>query len=264
MKTAKSGRPPVTAAPPQKPKETGPKKPTPPPAEFIPRPPPIPFSGNTNPDAVALRATTDILQVQKARATENIQRLEQLKLLNRKDPKEFLRRLAAGELKAGESDKEGILGPTVGPEIEKLLAALEVGSKTEKDEANAKSGAGKEKSPQSKEASTVKEPSSETETEKEDYPRFPTPQNIVRTPAINWAKYGILGDTIDNMHEEQRTNPTLGEPERLASRSSQPATPVVETDSVLEKGVPPKAPKFVMAAPYDPLKDQLKKSRKPL
>lgn len=263
LKTAKSGRPaaPATAAPPPKPKATGPKKPTPPPAEFIPRPPPIPFSGNTNPDAVALRATTDILQIQKARATENIQRLEQLKLLNRQDPKAFLKQLMAGNLKASETDKEGILGPTVGPEVEKLLAALEVGSKKETANSDADAGAEKEKSPEAKDESTTEEKTSEA---KKDYPRFPTPQNVVRTPAINWAKYGILGDTLDNMHEEQKTNPILGEPERLASRNSQPGTPVVETDSVLERGAPPKAPKFVMAAPYDPMKDQLKKSRKPL
>jgi hypothetical protein len=207
---------------------------------------------------VALRATTDLLQVQKARATENIQRLEQLKLLNRKDPKAFLEKLVAGNLKAGEGDKDGILGPTVGPEVEQLLKALQVGSKKENKD-DTEPGAEKDKTEDSKMEDD------KGAADDEDYPRFPTPQNIIRTPAINWAKYGILGDTLDNMHEEQKTNPTLGEPERLASRNSQPATPVVETDQVLERGLPPKAPKFVMAAPYDPLKEQLKKSaRKPV
>ncbi|KIW00962.1 uncharacterized protein PV09_07484 [Verruconis gallopava] len=230
-----------------KPKETSPKKPTPPKPEFIPRPPPVPFSGNSNPDAVALRATTDLLQLQKARAAENIQRLEQLKELNRKDPKEFLRQLMAGNLKASSGEKDGILGPTVGLEVEKLLAALEVGSK--KLEPDQPLSSSREKL---------------EEGAKQEFPRFPMPQNIVRTPAINWAKYGIVGDTLDKMHEEQRTNPTLGEPERLATRSSQPTTPVVESDQILEKGPEPKAPRFVMAAPYDPLKDQLKKGgRKP-
>jgi hypothetical protein len=259
LKTAKSGRPappPPIKTQPAKPK--GPQKPTPPQAEFIPRPPPIPFSGNTNPDAVALRATADILQVQKARATENIQRLEQLKLLNREDPKEFLKQLVAGNLKGSESDKDGILGPTVGPEVERLLAALDMGSKKENEQGDAKAGADdKEKIPDRKDS--VKGDDKALD-EKKEYPRFPTPQNIVRTPAINWAKYGILGETIDNMHEEQKTNPTLGEPEQLANRRSQPATPVVETDQALEKGLPPKAPRFVMAAPYDPIKEQMKKA----
>jgi hypothetical protein len=185
--------------------------------------------------------------------------LEQLKLLNRKDPKEFLKQLMTGNLKGSETDRDGILGPTVGPEVEKLLAALNVGSKKgSKDEADA--GAEKDKGRQEKGVVSEQKAGEDDE----EYPRFPTPQNIVRTPAINWAKYGILGDTLDHMHEEQKTNPTLGEPERLASRNSQPATPVVETDQVLERGPPPKAPKFVMAAPYDPLKEQLKKnSRKP-
>jgi hypothetical protein len=249
----------------QKPKiETNiPKKPSPPPsaaAEFIPRPPPIPFSGTTNPDAIALRATTDILQMQKARATENIQRLEELKALNRKDPKEFLKQLVAGNLKSGTGEKDGILGPTVGPNVEKLLAALDVGSTKGAAEGNdAKAGAER-----NGDNMDTDEKSSTPDVAEQDgqhqYPRFPAPQNIVRTPAINWAKYGIVGDTLDKMHEEQRTNPSLSEPDRLSSRGSQPTTPVVGPMQEPE----PKAPRFVMAAPYDPLKDQVKKgARKP-
>jgi hypothetical protein len=146
----------------------------------------------------------------------------------------------------------------VGPEVERLLAALDMGSKKENEQGDAKAGADdKEKIPDRKDS--VKGDDKPLD-EKKEYPRFPTPQNIVRTPAINWAKYGILGETIDNMHEEQKTNPTLGEPEQLANRRSQPATPVVETDQALEKGLPPKAPRFVMAAPYDPIKEQMKKA----
>jgi hypothetical protein len=195
--------------------------------------------------------------MQKARATENIQRLEQLKELNRKDPKEFLKQLMAGNLKAGAGENEGILGPTVGPEVERLLAALEV-SKKDGVEDDAKAGAEKGATKVETPPENANPPGDQES--KKDYPRFPIPQNIIRTPAINWAKYGIVGETLDKMHEEQRTNPAFGEPERLATRDSQPTTPVVEPYQETEA----KAPKFVMAAPYDPLKDQIKKNgRKP-
>ena len=67
---------------------------------------------------------------------------------------------------------------------------------------------------------------------------LPRPQNVFRMPPINWAKYHVVGDSLDKMHEEQRARPTLGQP-------GQPNQP--------DSGPP--APPYVMAAPYSPLKE---------
>lgn len=175
--------------------------------------------------------------MQKARSTHDIQTLDQLKELNRKDPVEFLRQLTAGKLKP-EAGVEGVLGATISPELIKMLSAVDLIATEQAKQASA-DGEKMQLDGENEEGT--------------EYPRFPAPQQIIRTPAINWSKYGILGDSLDKMHEEQRTYPSLGEPERLATRDSQPATPIVEQHQYTED----KAEKYVMAAPYDPLKDQV-------
>lgn len=67
--------------------------------------------------------------------------------------------------------------------------------------------------------------------------QLPRPQNVIRMPPINWAKYHIIGEPLDRMHEEQRQRPVSGEP-----RQSDPAQ---------------RAPEHVLAAPYQPLTDRL-------
>jgi hypothetical protein len=68
---------------------------------------------------------------------------------------------------------------------------------------------------------------------------IPLPQNVVRTPPVNWAKYHIVGPPLDRMHEEQRRNPTLGEPRRDEAE---------------------RAPDHVVAAPYRPFVDKIEGS----
>jgi hypothetical protein len=63
--------------------------------------------------------------------------------------------------------------------------------------------------------------------------RLPPPQNVVRMPPINWAKYQVVGEPLDRMHEEQLRRPTPGEPRREP------------------------APEYLLASPYRPLVDQL-------
>lgn len=74
-------------------------------------------------------------------------------------------------------------------------------------------------------------------------PRFgviPGPQNIVRTPPINWAKYHIVGESLDKLHEEQKARPIPGQPRR--------------------DGDPLRAPEHIIAAPYNPWSDKLSDS----
>ena len=69
---------------------------------------------------------------------------------------------------------------------------------------------------------------------------LPGPQNVVRCPPINWAKYHIAGDALDKLHEEQKRRPDPGHP---------------HTDRE-----PTTVPEHVVAAPYNPWTDRLPES----
>jgi hypothetical protein len=70
-------------------------------------------------------------------------------------------------------------------------------------------------------------------------------------PPINWAKYQIVGEPLDKMHQEQVLRPSTGEPQPLPSQSQSQSRPAYY-DSTGER-----APEHVLAAPYRPLVDKL-------
>ena len=72
----------------------------------------------------------------------------------------------------------------------------------------------------------------EGEENKSKFGTIPKPQNVVRMPPINWAKYHIVGEPLDKMHEEQRNRPFAGVPRQDANQ---------------------RAPEHFIAAPYRPL-----------
>ncbi|QDS68452.1 hypothetical protein FKW77_010819 [Venturia effusa] len=229
---------------PQKKKEG--KIPTPPPpkpAVYIPRPPPEPFTDKSNPDGIALRSTASLLQMQAAKARQDLHELEQLRALATQDPVAFTQELVAGRVKT-QAHTGGILGPTLGS-MESLFkqgeASKEVKSKGEQTTQDTADTAGSQDTPSSA-------PISSTSSR---FPQIPAPQNIVRVPPINWAKYGVVGDALDRLHEDQRTNPTPSQPEMLPTRDAQPTQPVMEQYQYSAE----KAPAYQVAAPYNPLKD---------
>ncbi|KAL3497115.1 hypothetical protein BJX62DRAFT_192400 [Aspergillus germanicus] len=70
---------------------------------------------------------------------------------------------------------------------------------------------------------------------------IPPPQNVVRMPPVNWAKYQVVGEPLDKMHEEQVRRPSVGEPRRD------------------ELG---RSPEYLLASPYRPLVDKLESPTK--
>ena len=64
---------------------------------------------------------------------------------------------------------------------------------------------------------------------------IPQPQNIVRCPPVNWAKYHLVGESLDKMHNEQKRYPGANEPPRTHQGT--------------------KAPPHAVAAPYSPFLD---------
>lgn len=128
--------------------------------------------------------------------------LDRMKRAAASDPERFARELAAGGLSAGE---KGFLN-------------LNVDEEEEEEEGGENDDGMQENGGQDPFANLGK---------------IPTPQNIVRMPPINWAKYQIVGEPLDKMHAEQLRRPSAGEP--LQDR----------------------APEHVLASPYRPLVDKL-------
>ncbi|KAI9926484.1 hypothetical protein ASPWEDRAFT_693332 [Aspergillus wentii DTO 134E9] len=168
---------------------------------FAPEPVPVPISESDNPDAIALRSALSILQLQKQQSLRDIQTLDRMKRAAAADPEGFARELAAGNLTA--QDKGGFIN-------------------FQDDD---------------QDTSTDNEQGDEGDIDVSNLGKIPTPQNVVRMPPVNWAKYQVVGDSLDKIHEDQRRRPSPGEPRRDESTQ--------------------RAPEHVLASPYRPLVDRL-------
>ncbi|KAI9753668.1 MAG: hypothetical protein M1815_006065 [Lichina confinis] len=132
-----------------------------------------------NPDAIALRSTIAILEMQRQRAVADMRRLEEIKAGAIAEPDLFMQELSQGRLRhANGSGGDGLLGL---PPARVVPAAKKRGL-------------------------SGRNPSAPSR-----FPPIPTPQNIVRCPPINWAKYHVVGESLDRLHAEQQRQPGAGE-----------------------------------------------------
>lgn len=190
-------------------------------------PEPVPISESQNPDAIALRSSLSILQMQRQQALRDIRKLDELKQAAARDPETFSRELTSGRLKSATGD---IMHPHPasddGEETVDKHEKEEDAEDAEEEDNMQVDGVTGHQSAQS-EAGKLGE--------------IPTPQNVVRMPPINWAKYHIVGESLDELHEEQRRRPSPGEPRRETSAPVPPA----------------RNPEHFVAAPYRPFVDRL-------
>ncbi|KAL5048394.1 hypothetical protein BDW71DRAFT_21098 [Aspergillus fruticulosus] len=177
-------------------------------------PPPVSISESDNPDAIALRSAISILQLQKQQSLRDIQTLERMKEAVAEDPEKFARELVDGKLTRKEQ----------GGLIDFNHEEEDLGEDTEIPDGGRR---------RSSELGTL-----------------PAAQNVVRMPAINWAKYQVVGESLDKMHEEQLRRPSLGEPRRDEAPAPASAT------------TPAPAPLYLLASPYQPLADKLESPTK--
>lgn len=172
------------------------EKPAIPPTEFIPHPKPEPIKDwNENEDVLALRSAISLLQMQRDKAKKDIRTLEQVKQSAIAKSDEYVEEVKARR-KATPKPRQTLsdilrpvdaetLAPTLSDE-EESDEGKEAGGRTER----ADSGAG-------------------TSSSSSKFQAAPQPQNIVRCPPINWAKYHVLGDTLEKMHAEQKARPNF-------------------------------------------------------
>ncbi|KAJ9661210.1 hypothetical protein H2198_002154 [Neophaeococcomyces mojaviensis] len=139
--------------------------------QWIDEPPPLPLSLEDNADAIALKATISLLQMQRQQSLKDIRDLDKIKDAALEDPRGFADDLRTGKLKkplSADITLDAI-------EYEDEEAAHDAGQATSK------------------------------------FGRLPNPQNIARCPPIEWSKYHIVGKPLDDMHEMQKRHPGVSE-----------------------------------------------------
>lgn len=187
------------------------------PPEDIPQPPPpVSFSENDNSDAMALRSAISILQFQRQQSQRDMKTLEEQKKVALADVEGFMDAVAAGQIRTTRSGGL-IVGPDASMEMEYPTDGPQGDNNKSKTDSDEKAVA--------------------RETVSMD---IPGPQNVVRCPPINWAKYHIVGDPLEKLHDEQQRRPTPGQP---------------HTDEE-----PTSTTEHVIAAPYSPWTDRLPES----
>lgn len=227
-----------------------------------PPPPPEPVDFNENVDVIALESAILLLQRQKQKAEEDIRQLQRIKQEATRKPAEFVQDLASGKVGQGTQ----AVAPNSGggddeddddDDDDDEDDDEESDAETEDRDGGEASTSGLGPSPmeapgKGKAAATA---ASQPRQPPPSWTNLPTPQDVVRMPAINWSKYAVVGESLDKMHREQLAKPTLGTP----------ATVAADGKAYEFKGGPnpDDGKKSVgIAAPYDPLHDKIKKPRK--
>ncbi|KAH0498397.1 hypothetical protein TgHK011_005651 [Trichoderma gracile] len=148
----------------------------------VPPPPPQPIDFDTNPDVIALRSAITVLQIQKNRATADIQTLSQIKNAAIEHPDEFVRDLVQGRIGQGAQAHAQ----------SQYSSASAAGANNNDDDARDHEPAWIAHS-------------------------IPKAQDVVRCPPINWSQYAVVGESLDKLHNEQVRRPTQGTPATLGA-----------------------------------------------
>lgn len=246
----------------------------------IPPPPPQPIVFDNNPDVLALKSAITILQLQRQRATADIQALNRAKVAALSDPGAFVADLAVGRIGtdgdpllngpgpgADDDDNDGDSDEDDEEDHDENMKSEEDDTDDEEEEeedvdddssslgsrrhdqdgnismTNAGAGAAAGSSTSTLNSSNNnsnknhnttkrKPPRKNNRINKQPKPQdlsktwrtLPKPQTVVRCPPINWAQYAVVGESLDKLHREQLTAPTLGKPAVLSSSSPGPSS----------------------------------------
>lgn len=136
--------------------------------QWIDEPRPLQLSLDENADAIALRATISLLQMQRQQSLKDIRDLDKIRDAAVEDPRGFADDLRAGKLKKPMSSEISFDDVEYEDGDNDEVLGHDDGSK---------------------------------------FGQLPNAQNIARCPPIEWAKYHILGQPLNEMHEMQKKNP---------------------------------------------------------
>lgn len=194
---------------------------------------------NTNPDALAIKANIGILMYQEKQVMANIKRLDMLSEQVDKHPIEFAKAVLAGDIKVGNKTAEAVAqwlpeyvkngrfetqkkamdkeelerqveewfalekmmknGDKMTEEQKRKLAWYEKNDaeSVELEEFNRMHNAGEECTDEQKARFAYLKSKGH---EGIKFESLPEPVVVSKTPAINWAQYGVVGDSFDAVH----------------------------------------------------------------
>ncbi|KAI5210943.1 hypothetical protein AUEXF2481DRAFT_4245 [Aureobasidium subglaciale EXF-2481] len=186
---------------------TLPTQPPPPPAHFIEQPPSLPFSSHESSDAIALRAAISSLQFQRLQAQRDLRTLEDIKRQAIERPEEYRQHVIA--------TAQAKLSPP--PWAIKDTSDRDMEDDEDDVVPGASSVTGQDPSSTQRASATKPYPTSygsmlssrpvERSSQSSGFPAIPLPQAVVRCPPIEWAKYNIVGKSLDKLHLDQQTRP---------------------------------------------------------
>lgn len=199
-------------------------------AQFIEQPATQPFSGDDSTDAIALRAAISSLQFQRVTAQRDLRALEEIKRQAIQRPDEFRQHILV---------QGGLRAAVQKPSLQQLLSQEPNQDDDENmDEENAVTGADDDIStkktyldapflrtgevPDSQQSPTplssfgsmtpaqTAQSFDQQTVQSRNFPPIPDPQEVVRCPPIEWAKYNIVGESLDKLHRQQQLHPGNG------------------------------------------------------
>lgn len=183
----------------------------------------MPIQESDNSDVIALRSAIALLQLQKETGKRDIQTLLKLKQEAAADPEGFVAELV--KRKAEDTHNGPPVDDLLSPTLRYLAGAVTADNTPSRQQDTSNTTDDDQRAP------AVRGESDDDDEVIEDDSKFaaaPKPQNVFRMPPINWAKYQVVGPSLDKLHEEQRARPVQGQPFREDVR----------------------AESYVMAAPY--------------
>lgn len=200
-----------------------------PPVQVIEQPPPQPFSGDDSTDAIALRAAISSLQFQRETAQQHLRALEEIKRQAVQYPDAFRQHVLV---------QGGLRSAAQKPSLQQLLSQEHNHDDDEEsDEADTMTGAEREPTltgnthtnvqimnpevvPDLQQlpgqvssfgsrarSSNPQQPLKQQAPQAPVFPPIPEPQEVVRCPPIEWAKYNIVGESLDKLHRQQQLHP---------------------------------------------------------
>lgn len=138
---------------------------------FMEQPRSVPFDEINNPDVAAMRAAISILQMQRDKSQRDILTLEEIREVAAQDPERFRQELLSGGL----THESATSDP--------LSATFKDSEDPELDEHEGREA---------------------VEDTLPKLPKIPAPQNIFRCPPVNWDKYHIVGQGLEELDKAQK------------------------------------------------------------
>jgi hypothetical protein len=199
-------------------------------------PPAQPIDFESNPDVLALKSAISILQLQRARATADVQSLGRARDAALANPEAFTADLASGRVRMegdplilGTRGAGGGGGPAE-DDSESDFDSDDADSNPDDQDGNGDGDSTRQEVTPESEFKTTTIPtttngaggpsrrkqkhstSSTRTTAAPPWQTLPKPQTVVRCPPVNWAQYGVVGESLDKLHAEQVAAPTPGAP----------------------------------------------------